>query len=154
MKREQMEHITLMVRYLATYHEKIDDYQKQYYTMLKELASFQKGINLFPLDLMFLSDEEPLEKTIRKGQECMVMSDTACFLSEAHDHLEKAKEVLKEIDPILKSCSDKIDRLYDVYKSLGECISHLADVGLFDEEEFEEMKKKSLGWRMFHEKHV
>lgn len=151
MEREQLKHITLMARYLATFYEKIDGFQKQYYTMLKELVSFQKGINELSLELMFLSDEEPKEKTIRKGQECMVDSDTACCLSDAQEHLEKAKEVLKDIVPILKTYSDNIDKLYEVNKSLGECISYLAEVSLLDEEEKREMRKMSNWGRFFYE---
>ena len=152
MERDKLKHITLMARYLADYHKKIDEYQSQYYTMLKELAAFQKGIELFPLELMFLSEKEPLEPIVRKGKESMVASDTACCLSCAQEHLEKSEEVLKEIFPILKTYSDNIDKLYEVNKSLGECISNLADVAMFDDEEYEEMKKKSFIWRWFYEK--
>ena len=151
MEREQLKHITLMARYLATFYEKIDGYQKQYYTMLKELDSFQKGIVCFPLELMFLSEEEPKEKTIRRGQECMVTSDTACNLSDAQEYLVKAEEVLKEIVPILKTYSNSIDKLYEVNKSLGECISDLAEVSLLDEEEKGDMRKKSIWRRCFSE---
>lgn len=152
MERDKLKHITLMTRYLADYHKKIDEYQSQYYSMVKDLVAFQKGIELFPIELMFLSEEEPLELMIRNGKERMVTSDVACCLSCAQEHLEKSEEVLKEIVPILKTYSDNIDKLYEVNKSLGECISNLADVAMFDDEEYEEMKKKSFAWRMLYEK--
>ena len=151
MERDKLKHITLMARYLADYHKKIDEYQSQYYTMLRELDSFQKGIELFPIELMFLSEEEPLEPRIRNGKESMVTSDTACCLSDAQVHLEKTKEVLNDISPILKAYSDNMDKLYEANKSLGECISNLADVAMFDEEEYVEMKKKSFAWRGLYE---
>lgn len=151
MEREQLKHITLMARYLATFYEKIDGYQKQYYTMLKELASFQKGIDGYSMDLSFLSSEEPLEKRVIKEKECMTLSYTASCLLEAQEHLGKAEETLRDIAPIFKTYSANIDRLYEVYKSLGKCISNLADIGLFSDNEYKEMQKLSLDWQFFHE---
>ena len=151
MEREQLKHITLMARYLATFYEKIDGYQKQYYTMLEELALFQKGIDGYSIDFSFLSSEEPLEKRVIKEKESMTLSYTASCLLEAQEHLGKAEEVLKEIVPILKTYSNSIDKLYEVNKSLGECISYLAEVSLLDEEEKDEMRKKSIWVRYFSE---